>query len=413
MAEAPVRHSDLLVNERFFDLYDRMVGNISIPDVLRDLTAVVCEEFRAERSTIYLIDKETNELQSVAVVGNVARTIRVPIRATSLAGFCAQSGRSFIIPNAYGDLTGIDSRLRFDRRWDNLNDFRTRDVMCAPARFKAEVMGVVQVINSGSGTFSSADLEALESISRMVGYALYHARLYDDLATMKKLEEEKAEFMRIMVHELKSPAAAAKMMADLLKGQDYDNPKIADLPPRISNSMDHLLKLAGELLILAKVKSGGPLGEIVVLDAVEEARRVCEPYQAEATTKGLLLSTAFPNAPLKIRFDSQGFHLVLSNLVSNAIKYTPAGNVEVNIQAEHGWLRIDVKDSGIGIPQQDIPKLFREFFRASNAKQMKIQGSGVGLSGVKRIVERFGGEMTLTTSEGSGSTFTVRIPLAK
>ena len=103
--------------------------------------------------------------------------------------------------------------------------------------------------------------------------------------------------------------------------------------------------------------------------------------------------------------------LVLSNLLSNAIKYTAEGSVRVSVQEESGWAVLKVKDSGIGIPKEDVPKLFKEFFRASNARQQQIQGSGVGLSGVKRIIERFGGNITLETKENAGSTFAVRLPI--
>ena len=155
MSEIAVSAGEAVSNDRFFDLYDRMIGNVSIPDVLQDVTNVVCHDLKAERATIYLIDKETEELVSVALIGNVTRTIRVPIRESSLAGYCALTGKSFIVPDAYGDLSNIDSRLKFDSRWDNLNQFRTKDVMCTPATFKGEVLGVVQVINSKTEVFSS------------------------------------------------------------------------------------------------------------------------------------------------------------------------------------------------------------------------------------------------------------------
>ena len=150
----------------------------------------------------------------------------------------------------------------------------------------------------------------LKGISRLIGYALYHARLYDDLATMKRLEKEKAEFMRIMVHELKSPAAAAKMMADLLKNRDSLDSRMAELPIRISDRMDHLLSLAGEILLLAKVKSGDPLGKIEILNLVERVSRDCIPYIEQAEDKGLKLTLDIGSDNLPVRFDSQGLDLV-------------------------------------------------------------------------------------------------------
>ncbi len=105
------------------------------------------------------------------------------------------------MPDAYGDLKYLDSGIKFDKSWDEMNNFRTHDVICTPAIFKGEVIGVVQVINSKGDIFHESDILPLENISRFIAYALYHARLYDELATFKGLEKEKAEF-RMQEHFL-------------------------------------------------------------------------------------------------------------------------------------------------------------------------------------------------------------------
>jgi len=400
------------INEAFFELYDRMIGDVDIPSVLAGVADVVCQDLRAQAASIYLIDRDTDELVSAAVIGNVAQTIRVPIRSDSLAGYCASSGRSFVVPDAYGDLSTVHPQLQFDRSWDELNGFRTRDVMCAPATFKDEILGVVQVINSADKPFTDADLGPLRNLSRLIGYALYHARLYDDLATMRRLEKDKAQFMRIMAHELKSPVAAARMLSGALGTQHAEDSQVADISGRIGARMDQLMELIQDLLDLAKVKSGDPLGEIATVDLAAETRGVCDQYREPAEAKGLALDVQLPESPVPVRIDAKGYQLVVSNLVSNGVKYTPEGTVTVTLAREDEWAVLSVTDSGIGIPADDVPRLFREFFRASNAKKQRLPGSGVGLSGAKHIVERFGGRMELTSVENEGSTFTARLPLA-
>ena len=402
---------DRSINEWFFDLYDRMLGGVEIPLVLREVADVVCDDRSAERATIYLINPETQELESVAVIGNVARMIRVPICEDSLAGYCAVHRKAFVVPDAYGDLSAIDPKLTFDRSWDELNAFRTRDVMCAPALFKDDLVGVVQVVNSRGDPFSTEDLPPLQSVSRPIGYALYHARIYDDLATMKRLEKEKASFMRIMVHELKSPVAAIKMMADMLRQTAGDDPKVTHMAGRISQRTEDMLHLVRDLLELARIKSGQVLGKVAVLDLAEQTRSACEPYQDQAAAKGVALSLTLPRDPVPVRLDSKGCNLILSNLISNAVKYTESGSVDVSVGRADDWAILTVSDTGMGIPEADIPKLFTEFFRAGNAKKSHIPGTGVGLAGVRQIVERFGGQMELQSVEGQGSTFTVRLPV--
>ena len=295
----------LWVNEGIFDLYDRMITDARLPDVLHHVAEVLCENLNAERATIFLIDNATHELESAAFIGNVSRSIRVPISYSSLAGFCALSGRAFLIPDAYGDLSTIDPKLHFDKTWDEINQFQTRDVICAPAYFKGQIIGVVEVMNSKGPPFSEADLPPLQHVSRLVGYTLYHARLLDDLTTLKRLDQEKATFMRIMVHELKSPVTASKMMADLLASYSLENPKIAHIPGRISARMKQLLELITDMLGLAKVKSGDPLGDICILDLVAETEKGCQAYIDQAENKGLTMHLECRETSLPVRFDSQ------------------------------------------------------------------------------------------------------------
>ena len=402
----------LTVHEYLLDLYERMIGDVEIPAVLGKVADVVRGDLNAERATVYLIDKSTQELEAVAIIGNVAQTIRIPIQETSLAGFCALSGRDFLVDDAYSDLSAIDPKLHFDDKWDQMNDFRTRDVMCASAMFRGEVLGVVQVLNSKKGrSFDQNDLNWLKQVSRLIGYALYHAKLHNDLATLKQLETEKAKFMRVMVHELKSPVAATKMLSDTYQQYHNDHPKIDILTNKIGDRMDQLLKLIADLLELSKVKSGEPMGEVIHIDLVALIKEISQQYQEQAIQKNLELIVELPPENIEIRFDCQGCRMVVSNLISNAVKYTNQGSVTVSLIPQNNHAVFKVTDTGMGIPEKDIPKMFQEFFRASNARKSRIQGSGVGLAGVKNLVERFGGRLELHSRENQGSTFTVFLPL--
>ena len=400
----------LVVHGQLFELYDQMLGEVDLVRVLQHTTQVVRQVLEAERATTYLVRPDTQELVSTAIVGNVSRTIRVPIREDSLAGYCALTGRSFVIPDAYGDLGSIDPRLRFDRSWDERNQFRTRDVMCAPAAFKGELMGVIQVINGRRRPFCETDLLPLQSVSRFVAYALYHARVHDELVTLKGLEREKAEFMRILVHELRAPVGASKSLAAVLRYVNRENAELNSVLGRNEGRMDELLTLVDDILSLSQIKAGRPLGEIAVYDLVTETRTGCEPYLDEAKAKGLSLNFDLAASPVPVRIDLQAYQLILSNLVSNAIKYTPAGSIQVQLQAHGGWCVLRVKDTGMGIPEAEISQVSDEFYRASNARRSRIPGTGVGLAGAKELVERFDGELEVMSQENRGTTFTVRLP---
>ncbi len=400
--------------EELLSLYEQMLGSVDINVVLQNAAAAVIDALKADRGTVYIVERETQVLRSVSVFGNVAHKICVPISETSLTGYCALSRKPFIIENAYGDLSHIDPDLKFDKEWDILNQYRTRDVMCSPAIFKDEVVGVIQVINGKSGPFQAKDLLVLQDVSRFVAYALYHVLLYDEIATLKQLKKEKAMFMRIMVHELKSPIGAIHTLAetqDFLLNDDPTNPKIPDLSSRIIKRSEMMMDLIEEILQLSQVRSGGPMGEIAVFDLSKELNNCCDDFRDQAKSKNLAFKIDLPAAPVLVRMDKQGCSLVISNLVSNAVKYTQSGSVKVSLQTVQNQAVLRVDDTGVGIPEEDIPKMFTEFFRASNVRAGAIRGTGVGLAGVKEIVERFGGVRELKSRINQGSTFIVRLPL--
>jgi signal transduction histidine kinase len=394
-----------------FELYEQMFAEVEINKVMQKASEVVNEALNAERSTIYILIKETQELKSIAFIGNVSQAIIIPINKKSLAGYCASSQQSFIVPDAYGDLSHIDPHISFDKSWDEMNNFQTRDVICAPAMFQGEVMGVIQVINSKREPFKESDTENLENIGRFVAYALYHAQLYDELATIKGLEKEKAEFMRILVHELRSPVATSKMLVSSALYVNKDNDQLAPTLNRIGNKMDQLLVLVEDILQMSRIKSGRPLGEVDVCNLVDETKRTFENYKEEAESKRLEYKLEAPDTPIPVRIDLNGYRLISSNLISNGVKYTSSGSVHVVLEHNKKWASLKIQDTGMGIPQKDIPNLFTEFYRASNARKSNIMGTGVGLAGVKDLVERFGGKLELITEENKGSEFIVRLPL--
>jgi signal transduction histidine kinase len=402
----------LEVPEAFFGLYESMIGDdVRLAEVLPRLARVVQRALAAERATIYIVREATQELEAIALIGNVSTPIRLPIDHTSLAGHCALTRTAFVVDDVHGDLSAVDGRLRFDDRWDRENGYCTRDVMCAPVAFRGDLLGVVQVLNSAGDRFDARSLAALGNVSRLLAYALYHSRVYDDLASLKRLEKEKAEFMMVMVHELKSPIAASQMLAGSAQYLPTDSPRLKDFFSRISGRMDNMLGLVNDILDLAKVRAGRPLGTVDVLDLTAQARQVCDAYVEPADAKGLAFDCAWPGCAVPVRFDSKGLQLVLSNLVSNAVKYTESGGVDVALTVVDATAELTVRDSGIGIPEAEVPRLFHEFFRASNARG-KFPGTGVGLAGIKEMVSRFDGRLSLTSVEGEGSTFTLHLPLA-
>jgi signal transduction histidine kinase len=136
-------------------------------------------------------------------------------------------------------------------------------------------------------------------------------------------------------------------------------------------------------------------------------------FEAPARDKGLALRCECPGEDLNVWGDKSELDRIVNNLVSNAVKYTPRGKVRLRAERTDGFVRVVVADSGIGIPQDAMPHLFEEFFRAPNAKKTAQTGTGLGLAIVKDLVERYDGTIEVQSVEGQGTTFTLTLPLAE
>ena len=139
--------------------------------------------------------------------------------------------------------------------------------------------------------------------------------------------------------------------------------------------------------------------------------RVVDAVQPEVEKKGLELQVEVPDTLLTIQANDDDLERLLSNLLENAVKYTPAkGKVRLQLSLNDNSVRIMVSDTGIGIPPEAMPRIFEEFYRGKNAKEMGQEGTGLGLSLVKRIVERYHGQIGIESTPHQGSTFTVTLP---
>jgi signal transduction histidine kinase len=224
-------------------------------------------------------------------------------------------------------------------------------------------------------------------------------------------QKSQAESMLMLVHELRSPVTASKSMLTAMRCLDLEDAQRDRFLSRIEHRMDQLLDLVNDILDLSQAKAGHPLQQPADLDLVAQTRSACQPYLDDARDKGLDMALDLPGSPVLVHMAGQAYQLILSNLVSNAIKYTQDGTVCVALRRDASWAILEVRDSGMGIPQSELPQLFSEFFRASNARRSQIPGNGLGLAGVKALVERAKGTLEVDSKEHVGSRFTVRLPL--
>ena len=245
--------------------------------------------------------------------------------------------------------------------------------------------------------------------------------VFRDISKELKENREQAEFISTASHEMRTPVASIEGYIGLAL-----NPATATIDARAKSYLQkahentkHLGQLFQDLLDITKAEDGRLKNEPVVLDAIEFSRNIWEGLKPKAEAKGLNYIFEPDNhktgektlTPVFfIHADRDHLHEILNNLFENAIKYTPSGMVSVNVMGDNNNVQISVKDSGIGIPAEDIPHLFQKFYRVDNSETREINGTGLGLFLSRKLTESIGGFLDVESEYKKGSTFTVKLP---
>ncbi|MEW6355673.1 MAG: GAF domain-containing sensor histidine kinase [Planctomycetota bacterium] len=401
--------------QRLLHIGYKLLMDVDLDEVLKNIVAEACSVMNAERGTVYIIDEASHSLRSRVIKSAELSEVIVPIDDTSIAGYVANNGTTVNIKDAYEDLSAVSHKIRFNRAFDQASGFRTRSVLAVPIRVGGGLTGVIQVLNKRDGAFTPEDEWFLCRFATEAGLALNHARLFDDIRTLKELDKMKSEFVDMFTHELKSPLATIQTTLDILLRPDVKltEEKRREFIARMRDRTARLGELIKDLMELSKIKRGAALGDVAPRSVRDVLGKVTNGLRTAAEHKRIALDVSLPDADPLVRADEQTLRLIISNLIGNAIKYSPEGRpVGVRLAARPSEVLVSVADRGIGIPEAEQDKLFGEFFRASNAKRSGIEGTGLGLAGVKQLVERFGGDIWFKSKENEGTTFFVRFPRA-
>ncbi len=212
-----------------------------------------------------------------------------------------------------------------------------------------------------------------------------------------------ADWMRDIVHDLKTPIGAAKNFIDLVKGFGPLNDRQMEQARRAQLTLEGLLARVDQLLDFAWVQSSSEL-ELVETDLKELAQRAIAEQEPYAQRLGIELGLIAPEEGCPLVGNERGLESVINNLVSNAIKYSPdGGQVCVTIQRDERSVEVEVKDPGMGIEPEHLSRIFEPFYRVKNKKTNRIEGSGLGLALVKDIIEKHGGKVFVSSVPGEGS----------
>lgn len=238
--------------------------------------------------------------------------------------------------------------------------------------------------------------------------------IFRDNTVLEEIDRMKTEFISTVSHELRTPLTSILGYVDLILEGDAGetNELQREFLGIVHKNTCRLKELINDLLDIERIESGRIQVDMETIDFREVVGQVAKTFEVSAQQKGLDFQVVLADGPVPVIGDYNRLVQLVSNLVSNAVKYTREGTVTVRLAEAAPMVRLDVADTGIGMTEKDVAQLFTKFFRADNSYTREVGGTGLGLSIVKALLVEHGGHIEVESAPGKGSTFTVRLPLA-
>jgi two-component system sensor histidine kinase SenX3 len=236
--------------------------------------------------------------------------------------------------------------------------------------------------------------------------------LAEDLTELRRVEAIRRDFVANVSHELKTPVGALSLLAETVEGAADDPDAVRRFAGRMQQEALRLTSLVQDLITLNRIQGDEPLGELKPVALDDVCTEAIDRVRLKAGAKNIELATG-GRSGLTVRGDEELLTTALRNLIDNAVGYSPDNTrvVVVTRQSEDQRVEISVTDQGIGISEADLGRIFERFYRVDPARSRQTGGTGLGLAIVKHVTTKHGGEVTVWSKEGSGSTFTIRLPL--
>ncbi|WP_426244451.1 GAF domain-containing protein [Nocardioides sp. LHG3406-4] len=401
--------------EGLLETNDAVNSSLDLDEVLKRIVGSAVRMTGTDGGSIMEYDAAQDAFYVRAVHGSspdlVRRLREVTIRRdSSMVGRAAVERRPLAVPDLHAISLDAHLEVLFRDGW--------RSVLAVPMMRQDQLIGALVVRRKRAGTFDESLSALLESLATQSALAIVNARLFREL-DLKRRELEvaghhKSEFLASMSHELRTPLNAVIGFSEvLLDGMFGDlNERQSEYLGDILSSGRHLLELLNEILDLSKIEAGEMRLEPTVVSVPTVLDYAMSVVKERAARHRIALVLDIADDVGLIEADELRFKQVVLNLIGNAVKFTPAeGSVTVQARMQGDELRVTVSDTGIGIAPEDRERIF-ESFQQGRRGSPKEEGTGLGLTLCRRIVELFGGRLTLQSEVGRGSTFELAIPLA-
>lgn len=309
------------------------------------------------------------------------------------------------------------SDLEFEAIIEYLDSIGVASMLFVPIGAGSEALGhLVLTRGSEQPMWSEVELASALDIGHDLGRVILNARTFERehqlVHELRALDAYKSQLIATVSHELKSPLTSVIGYLEILESVELSE-TTASVVASIERGAQRMQRVVEDLLVFSQVGDPEHALESGPVDCRDVINEVVDLVKVNANRKDIDLEVLLDERPPVLLGDREQLVRVATNLVGNAVKYTPeGGHVRVFCTHRNGRAHLEVSDTGLGISPEDQKRLFTEFFRSTNPEALRIPGTGLGLAIVHRLVERHGGTITVKSALGEGSTFTLELPLA-
>ncbi len=387
---------------------------------LRNSLDVVVQMTGADKGSLFVLDTEQRIVASILPRGQVddaeqAHSLIGQVMDKGLAGWVCKHKQSALIQ---------DTRL--DERWLTLPDqpYEARSALCLPIMLRKTLLGVLTLMSSKPGCFTDEHLRLMNAASDQIALALRNAQMYEEqYALAVKLAEArdaaersnrtKSVFLANMSHELRTPLNAIIGYSELLQEElaEAGSTDLADDAQRIAIAGRQLLGLVNDVLDVSKIEAGKMelyLETFSIESLIDGVLDIAKPLIAQKSNR---LHVHLDSPLGDMTADQLKVRQILLNLLSNAVKFTEDGEINLRVALQpDGEVRFEVQDSGIGISEEQLSRLFQPFTQADASTTRKYGGTGLGLTISKHFCEMMGGRIEVSSRPHEGSVFKVFLP---
>ena len=385
--------------ERLLEISRAMNSTLNIDTLLEQIVTAASELTTTSATSILLLDKASGTLRFEASIdpGGVSlSSIEVPLE-NSIAGWVVSHGSPLVIAD-------VNTEPMWNSKVDEESTFKTHNLLAVPMRAHDKVIGCLEALNKANNeAFTDEDVNTLTTLAAQAAVAIENARLF-----------QQSDLISDMVHELRAPQQAINATTAIILRPEIGEDKRAEFVHTISNETKRLTRMTTDFLDLARLESGRARLAHEPVQLAEVIKSAVFTVSHQAAEKNITIKTEItpPDLP-QIVGDGEKLTQVLLNLLTNAVKYNrPDGDIFVTATLSGEVIELTVRDTGMGISEENLNHLFEKFFRVPDSEGFTM-GTGLGLAIAKKIIESHGGSIRVESELGVGTSFISTLPLPK